>query len=135
MRLAAASGLFAAALVGCGGDAAPGSPDAHVALVTGCDDPTLWSAPALEPADVRSSVGGGPCTPAQYPLHLAYVGWSPDGPQPPSEEWSRLDRTCWRVVEASPGSGWSAGDQLAGGRDGVALLLAGFGATVTLEGR
>ncbi len=126
------------ALAACGEGRSP-SPDAAPdpivgVVVTGCDDPSLWSVPAVFDGRTYAYVGGGACSPAQYPLHQAWVGWSDRGDLF-NEERDRIDRTCWRVTSASAGSGWTAGDTLTGSHDGMAMSLTGFDSTVTIEGR
>ncbi|HEY5925300.1 MAG TPA: hypothetical protein VIV11_26635, partial [Kofleriaceae bacterium] len=108
-------------------------PDAAVAVfVTGCDDPAVWTATALGTAELRPEIGGGPCSPAQYPLHRVVLSWSADG-----VDLDQHDRTCWRVVDASPGSGWTAGDQFTHVKPGPPpmMYIKGFERPVTVEGR
>lgn len=120
--------LFAAC-----GDDRPASPDAPSGVrVTGCDDPSLWEAPALEEGRLYALVGGEPCGPVQYPLHRAVVGWYPTDDTPADD---RIDRTCWRITDASPASGWVAGQTFTGDGDGASISMTGFGSSLTLEGR
>jgi hypothetical protein len=136
VRQAIAPWLFALtpALVGCGGDPETPSPDAEGVRVTGCDDPSLWVVPALEHAQLRAEIGGGPCSAAQYPLHRVFVSWSPTRGVS-TEEREQIDRTCWRVTAAAPGSGWAGGEAFAGGRDGGPITVMGFARPITVEGR
>lgn len=54
----------------------------------------------------------------------------------PPEEQATLDRACWRVTEAAPGSGWTAGQAFTvEGAQGGTISLVGFERPVTFEGR
>lgn len=119
----------------CGGeDVHPLTPDAGgPQFVSGCDDPMLWTVAARQQAEVEAATGGGPCSPAQYPLQHATLHWYA-GPRD-AAEWAHLDRTCWRVVEAAQNSGWTVGQRFAGTRDYTSMNLTGFARPVTVEGR
>ncbi len=131
MRFVALTALFVA---GCGDDGPSMSPmpDAGGVQVSGCDDPNLWTAPALTPATLYPRLTGGPCSGAQYPLSTIELGASARGPY--NVDYPRLARSCWRVVDASPGSGFTAGQTFEAESSGV-ITLAGFARPVTLEGR
>lgn len=122
-------------LAGCGDNEPPSSasPDARPdgVKVTGCEDPLLWSAPALEVGRLNAHVGGGPCEPGQYPLHQIDVSWSPTG----SLDYELADRTCWRVTATTAASGWTAGQTFSGDRNGARIAITGFGARLSIEGR
>lgn len=116
--------------------AACGTPDSRPeepvgVQVTGCSDPTLWTAPTPETSELRWYVGGhSGCAPPQYPLHTAGLQVA---------EYDVLeneDTTCWRVTAAAPGSGWTAGQEFSTtGPIGPRMRIAGFERPVTVEGR
>ena len=124
--------LIGIVVVGCGTERVEDTPE----RVTGCDDPAVWSATPLEEAKLTAVVGGIPCNPSQYPLHQVELGWFSDR-FVATEEMLHLDRTCWRVVDASEGSGWSAGAEVSatGVYVRAPVLLQGSGARMTVEGR
>lgn len=123
---------------------APAEDAAPPVFVSGCDDPALWSA-ALPEVEAWFSVGGEPCTPPQYPLHVARLFWdATEGPSPEA-----ISRTCWRVTAAAEGSGWRVGDVVSGGGvsgggvsgggasgdPGGQVAIVGFERPVRFEGR
>ncbi|NVB81112.1 MAG: hypothetical protein HOV81_22135 [Kofleriaceae bacterium] len=105
--------------------------------VTGCDDPTVWTAPPLRAGRISSEVGV--CDWTEHPLSTAFLGWGPaDGTLSPEEQAQLAGGTgCWRVVDAQPGSGWTAGQQFTeyGPLTGFDVYLMGFNRSVTFEGR
>ncbi len=101
--------------------------------MSGCDDPALWSSPALAEADLVARIGGDACAPAQLPLHR--VGLAFDSPGNGDVEQGRaIAGVCWRVTEASAGSGWAAGQEFS--TTGIpSMHVMGFARPVTIEGR
>jgi hypothetical protein len=118
----------AVVVAGCGPGSSP-APDAAGVRVTGCDDPAAWTAPALGQATLSPETGGGPCSPGQYPLHQVALGYFGSSGQ------AELGRTCWRVVDAAAGTGWTAGQEFSAPHDAAAMNVMGFGRTLTVEGR
>lgn len=129
--------LLLLALVACDRDESV-RPDAAGIVVSGCDDPALWTSPALEPAQAYFDVNRGSCG-AQLPLHRAQLFWAPRDRVLEEAERARYDRVCWRVTDASPGSGWTAGQTFSTGlfdpANPPAMNLMGFARPVTIEGR
>lgn len=123
-------------VVGCDGDdhGTTHPPDAPVGThVSGCDDPAVWTAPALASAEAVVYLGGDGCDPAQLPLYRVALSWNPEHAVE-LEEGSYVETVCWRVTGASPGSGWTAGQELSTAATGW-MNIAGFARSVSIEGR
>ncbi|HEY5922404.1 MAG TPA: hypothetical protein VIV11_12070 [Kofleriaceae bacterium] len=130
------------ALAGCGdivsalggGDDSGGPPDAPVGVrVTGCDDPNTWTEPALTRVSLWAQRKGGHCNGVQYPLSQVPIGGKYHGVY--DVDHKRLGQSCWRVVDATPGSGLMTGQEFTLTRTVNHISLAGFSRPVTLEGR
>ncbi|MEM9188872.1 MAG: hypothetical protein AAGF12_06835 [Myxococcota bacterium] len=127
------SGCFESHERGVTDAAVDGSVDAEApdaAPAPECANPSIWSAtpPALEPLVL---LAGRPCEPPQYPVSpaiLAFLGLS--NPL----EIGEL-RSCWRVVEADPRSGWSVGDTVSSPGPQASVPVRGFEWPVVFEGR
>ncbi|NVB81686.1 MAG: hypothetical protein HOV81_25045 [Kofleriaceae bacterium] len=107
-------------------------PDAGGVQVSGCDDPAVWTSPVAHVAEGTVDVGAHDDVlgTAQFPLRTAFLGLNPKG-DPFEYEYGRV---CWRVTEASPGSGWTAG-QTFSSTTTPAMNVIGFARPVTVEGR
>lgn len=104
--------------------------------VSGCDDPAVWASPVAEVADASADVGGnGSCfDTAQFPVRRALLSWRPLGDP---IEYTELQnyRVCWRVTDASAGSGWTTGQTFTTTTDNGSMNVMGFAKPVTIEGR
>lgn len=116
-------------------DAADAEVDAALPVfVSGCEDPRLWST-ELPSVELQALLGGGPCSPPQYPLHVVSLGW-PIHPGAPGPALEDVATSCWRVTAAADGSGWRVGDTFEGGPHGLGLAaIIGFERPVRFEGR
>ena len=102
------------------------TPDTPLVEVN-CSDPSIW-APAEE-LPGTGDMGGGPCEPPQYPLHVVTLSARLD-----DETRMEVASSCWRVEEAHPDSGWEEGQTFGGGQSAYALIQ-GFERPVTFRGR
>jgi hypothetical protein len=62
-----------------------------------------------------------------------YLEWS--AREIANDQLGPVAGTCWRVVDASPGSGWTAGQRFGGEAGGVDMNVMGFARPITVEGR
>lgn len=99
--------------------------------VTDCEDPRVWTS-SLRTADPHHELGGGPCGPAQYPLHTVTLGWSLYLSE---EKRATLARSCWRVLDAHERSGWSEGDVFGADSPYGRATSVGFERPIVWEGR
>ncbi|NVB85650.1 MAG: hypothetical protein HOV81_45215 [Kofleriaceae bacterium] len=117
-----------------GGPPMSATPDAQKSRVSGCDDPAVWTLPALTETEAEYRIGLGECEPAQLPLQRVRLRWKEDyGFE--AEQHKLVDRACWRVTEATPGSGWTAGQMIISDWYQAAFNIVGFARPITVEGR
>ncbi|NVB85651.1 MAG: hypothetical protein HOV81_45220 [Kofleriaceae bacterium] len=135
MRIGLLATWLLVTLVGCDPDGRPAmvTPDAPGPLEARCDDPAVWTSPALAAAELEVVIGGDPCERAQLPLHRVLLTWAGERPVEVEED-QQVGRVCWRVTEASPGSGWTAGQEFSS-VGSAEMNLVGFSRPVTVEGR
>lgn len=93
-----------------------------------CADPANWIAAPERQGYFQ--LGGGACSPPQYPLDNVSFG-----PQLLGAERMEVRSSCWRVEEAHEESGWEVGQTFVGSAQENHALVRGFDQPVAFSGR